>query len=121
MVMSEEAGEGAALKLAQQTDNAGQPSARRVSEKEKDLAGEASKAFSSGEYSRCLAALEKLEVDREIFRRVFLIVNHICSSGQGIVKMALGKRIIFAQLITFSGIGPHLNGLFTGVLRMNFH
>jgi len=63
MVMSEEAGEGGA-KAGQQADPAGKPQARRVSEKEKELAGEASKAFSSGEYSLCLSALEKLEVLR---------------------------------------------------------
>ena len=34
----------------------------RVSDKEKDLAGEASSAFNSGDYTGCLTTLEKLEV-----------------------------------------------------------
>ena len=41
----------------------------QVSEKEKDLAAEASSAFNTGDYKGCLLALEKLEVslsDREV-------------------------------------------------------
>ena len=34
----------------------------QVSEKEKDLAAEASSAFNTGDYKGCLVALEKLEV-----------------------------------------------------------
>ena len=34
----------------------------RVSDKEKDLAGEASSGFNSGDYTGCLNTLEKLEV-----------------------------------------------------------
>jgi len=70
MVMSEDAGDGAPgqggqnQKVIQHPEGGGQPQARRVSEKEKELAAEASKAFNSGEYSQCLSALEKLEVLR---------------------------------------------------------
>ena len=41
----------------------------KVSDKEKDLAAEASSAFNTGDYKGCLLALEKLEVslsDREV-------------------------------------------------------
>ena len=39
----------------------------RVSDKEKDLAGEASSAFNSGDYTGCLTTLEKLEVSLDYF------------------------------------------------------
>ena len=40
---------------------------KRVSDKEKDLAGEASSAFNSGDYTGCLTTLEKLEVSLDYF------------------------------------------------------
>ena len=44
----------------QEQENSGGVS--KVSDKEKDLAAEASSAFNTGDYKACLLALEKLEV-----------------------------------------------------------
>ena len=56
-------------KTEQDEQEEGSVGVSKVSDKEKDLAAEASSAFNTGDYKGCLLALEKLEVslsDREV-------------------------------------------------------
>ena len=56
-------------KTEQDEQEEGSVGVNKVSDKEKDLAAEASSAFNTGDYKGCLLALEKLEVslsDREV-------------------------------------------------------
>ena len=56
-------------KTEQEEQEEGSVGVSKVSDKEKDLAAEASSAFNTGDYKGCLLALEKLEVslsDREV-------------------------------------------------------
>lgn len=63
MVMSSECEGGAASPgLAREREGR-----ERVTDREKELAGEASQAFTKGDYTGCLTALEKLEVGGEAF------------------------------------------------------
>jgi len=73
MVMSEEASEGLGVEKeqeavpvseAKETTSEVVGKKERVSDREKDLAQEASSAFNTGDYSACLTALEKLEILR---------------------------------------------------------
>ena len=49
-------------KTEQDEQEEGSVGVSKVSDKEKDLAAEASSAFNTGDYKGCLVALEKLEV-----------------------------------------------------------
>ena len=62
-------------KTEQDEQEEGSVGVSKVSDKEKDLAAEASSAFNTGDYKGCLLALEKLEVslsDREVCLTVTL-------------------------------------------------
>ena len=68
MVMSEESD-----MLGKEVDMLSEERTRdkeRVSDKEKDLASEASSAFNNGDYTSCLTTLEKLEVSMSVSTRI---------------------------------------------------
>jgi len=75
----------------------------RVSDKEKDLAGEASSAFNSGDYTGCLTTLEKLE----ILRPTDIVLAH----NKIVVQCRAGEVGEGGTTVSLSEVVQQLEGL----------
>lgn len=105
MVMSVESSLVEREEEATKTEEEPEQESVRVSDKEKDLAAEASSAYNSGDYKGCMLALEKLEVRLRIMR-VCCVTKCVQILRPTDLVLAYNKIVVQCKESQTGGEGP---------------